>query len=429
MFAETSGKNAMIITAAADLDLAVKDLVRGAFGHAGQKCSATSLALVEKAVYDNPQFIQQLKDAAESLKVGSSWNASSSVTPVIRQPDQYLSQGLTRLEPGETWLIEPVMIDNNPCLWRPGIRLNVQPGSWYHKTECFGPVLGLIRVDSFEDAIRIQNSSEFGLTGGLHSLDPKEIEVWREKVEVGNAYINRTTTGAIVRRQPFGGWKDSCVGPGPKAGGPNYVATFCEWTENELPKLRSQPGKSIQTAARELANLLEGDSKASIIAAAESYAYWWNREFSVSHDPSQVHGETNEFRYRARPWHVVRIQDAEQADSLHSVALAVLACQTVGTKLELSCPTTSSGLSRIAEIANVEIRSESDAELAQRLSKIKGGTLRIIGDYDDNEFAPSKIANNPIVSPKVFANGRIELLNYLKEQSMTETVHRYGNII
>ncbi len=429
LFAETSGKNAMIITAAADLDLAVKDLVRGAFGHAGQKCSATSLALVEKEVYDNPQFIQQLKDAAESLKVGSSWDASSMVTPVIRQPDEYLAQGLTKLEPGESWLIEPEMLDNNPCLWRPGIRLNVQPGSWYHKTECFGPVLGLICVDSFEEAIKIQNSSEFGLTGGLHSLDPQEIETWREKVEVGNAYINRTTTGAIVRRQPFGGWKDSCVGPGPKAGGPNYVATFCEWTEDGLPKLRVNAGEPIQQTLRKLAASFDDESQQRLIAAAESYTYWWQQEFSVSHDPSQVHGETNEFRYRARPFHTLRIQDPEALEGRLSAALVSLACQIVGLRFEISCPTVSTRLTEIAAATDAEIHTETNAELAQRLSIVKGGTLRIIGNYDEHEFAPSRIANNPIVSPKVFANGRIELLNYLKEQSMTETVHRYGNII
>ena len=189
---------------------------------------ATSLALVEREVYENPKFIQQLKDAAESLTVGGSWNASATVTPVIRNPDEFLEKGLTQLGPGETWLVEPKMVDENPCHWSPGIRMGVQPGGWYHTTECFGPVLGVMCVENFEEAIEVQNSSEFGLTGGLHSLDPNEIAQWRERVEVGNAYINRTTTGAIVRRQPFGGWKDSCVGPGPKAGGPNYVSTFLD---------------------------------------------------------------------------------------------------------------------------------------------------------------------------------------------------------
>ena len=121
---------------------------------------------------------------------------------------------MTQLDEGESWLLEPKMIDDNPCLWSPGIRLGVQPGSWYHQNECFGPVLGMIRVSNLDEAIRIQNSSRFGLTGGIHSLDPEEIADWRERVEVGNAYINRGTTGAIVQRQPFGGWKDSSVGPG-----------------------------------------------------------------------------------------------------------------------------------------------------------------------------------------------------------------------
>ena len=90
--------------------------------------------------------------------------------------------------------------------------------------ECFGPVLGIMRADTLEEAIKLQNSTGFGLTGGIHSLDQDEIDYWRENVEVGNAYVNRGITGAIVERQSFGGWKDSAIGSGAKAGGPNYVA-------------------------------------------------------------------------------------------------------------------------------------------------------------------------------------------------------------
>lgn len=428
LYAETSGKNSLVITAAADLDLAVKDLVRGAFGHAGQKCSATSLALVEKEVYDNPKFIQQLKDAAASLTIGGSWNPSALVTPVIRKPDQYLEQGLTKLEDGESWLIEPKMIDNNPCHWSPGIRLGVKPGSWYHTTECFGPVLGLIRVDSLDEAIEVQNSSEFGLTGGIHSLDPGEIDVWRDKVEVGNAYINRTTTGAIVRRQPFGGWKNSCVGPGPKAGGPNYVATFCDWTESGLPSLRSTPSAETRSKLSRLCSLADEGGKSRLAMAAESYAYWWNKEFSVEHDPSKIHGETNHFRYRARPWHLVRLQSVEGRESFETIALIALACQTVATELELSIPADSAWVSQMATATNSRVVVETDDELVERLKSMKGGTLRILGDYDEHQYAPAEIGNLPIIEPHSLANGRIELLNYLKEQSVSETVHRYGNI-
>jgi len=434
LLAETSGKNAMIITAAADLDLAVKDLVRGAFGHAGQKCSATSLAIVEAEVYDNPKFMQQLKDATESMLVASSWNASAIVTPIIRPPDPDLLRGLTQLDAGESWLLQPRVIDENRCLWSPGIRLGVKQGSWYHRTECFGPVLGLIRVKNLTEAIVVQNSSQFGLTGGLHSLDPQEIETWRESVEVGNAYINRTTTGAIVRRQPFGGWKNSVVGPGSKAGGPNYVAEFCQWQQIELPKLKTKLSAAVADRLERLKRFLENETEHQRLqAAAESYAYWWEKEFSVSHDPSQVHGETNEFRYRVRPCHVLRLQQADSEEAKMSAALTALACGTVGIEWELSFPHAPAWLNQFANIVAGKHHAETDSELATRIAQASeqrlGSTLRVVGEFDSQNFLPAILANIPLTHSPVLLNGRMELLNYLREQSVTETVHRYGNII
>lgn len=432
LFAETSGKNCLIISVAADLDLAIKDLVKGAFGHAGQKCSATSLALVQKEVYDNPRFMEQLKDAAESLHVAGSWDTAATVTPVIRTPDEFLARGLEKLDEGESWLLEPEMVDDNPCLWRPGIRVGVKPESWYHKNECFGPVLGVIRVDSLEQAIEIQNSSDFGLTGGLHSLDPREIELWREKVEVGNAYINRSTTGAIVQRQPFGGWKDSCVGPGAKAGGPNYVSAFYDWQESSLPTKSEKLTREVQFVLDQIKKTdLSEKQLREVEAAARSYAYWWKTEFSLEHDPSQIRGETNHFRYRARPWHVIRFTEA-CTDSIVAVAKAFAACLTSGTPLQVSLAEDNSSLSEFQNLLEPMVFSkkiETNQELAQRLSKLNGGSLRVVGAFEPAEFAPETIGNIPLVRSCVLSNGRIEMLNYLREQSITEIVHRYGNIV
>ena len=134
------------------------------------------------------------------------------MTPIIRKPDRALERALTTLDEGEEWLLEPEMVDGNECLWSPGIKLGVKPDSWYRRTECFGPVLGIIQARNLAHAVEIQNNSDFALTGGIHSLDPREVSYWRERAEVGNGYINRSITGAIVRRQPFGGWKKSCFG-------------------------------------------------------------------------------------------------------------------------------------------------------------------------------------------------------------------------
>ncbi len=145
VLAETSGKNAIVITEAADLDLAIRDLVRSAFGHAGQKCSAASLAIVEAALYDDESFMERLADATRSLVVGPPTDPGSVVGPVIGEPSPKLRRGLTQLDDGERWLVEPRHLGDN--LWSPGVRIGVQPDSWFHVTECFGPVLGVMRAD------------------------------------------------------------------------------------------------------------------------------------------------------------------------------------------------------------------------------------------------------------------------------------------
>lgn len=430
LYAETSGKNALIITAFADLDLAVKDLIRGAFGHAGQKCSATSLALVERSVYDSPKFRQTLLDAVRSLRVGSSHDPAAIVTPVIRTPDPHLQRGLTTLDEGESWLLEPQMIDGNPCLWSPGIRLGVQPGSWYHRTECFGPVLGLVAVDSLEEAIAIANSSDFGLTGGLHSLEPNQIRLWRETIEVGNAYINRGTTGAIVQRQPFGGWKNSSVGPGVKAGGPNYVACFGRWSETALPEFQAAPLGQLKVLLPKLLEWLEdGEARQRLSAAAGSYQYWWRHEFSLEHDPSQVHGETNHFRYCPRPLHVLRVGELPLAVAKMAVAQATLAACRTGTPLELSVASDGEAWQAWVGLTGGRCVVETVAAMQQRVAGVIGATVRVVGDLGVNCLDPLALGKAFVVTGLPLANGRLELQWYVREQAISETVHRYGNLI
>jgi RHH-type proline utilization regulon transcriptional repressor/proline dehydrogenase/delta 1-pyrroline-5-carboxylate dehydrogenase len=264
LHAETSGKNAIVVTAAADLDLAVKDLVHSAFGHAGQKCSAASLGILEASVYDDETFRHQLADAVTSLRVGDAADPATVVGPLIRPPSGPLARALTTLDPRESWLVEPRRIDER-C-WTPGVKLGIRPGSWFHQTECFGPVLGLMRAPDLHTAVAWQNATPFGLTGGIHSLDEDEVTRWLAEVDVGNAYVNRGITGAIVQRQPFGGRKRSVVGPTAKAGGPNYVLTLGTWRGGGEPDF-------------------EG---------------WWREEFAPARDDTGLRAERNVLRYQPR---------------------------------------------------------------------------------------------------------------------------------
>ena len=163
-------------------------------------------------------------------------NPSSQTGSLCAPAKGKLLRGLTTLGPGEHWALKPKQLDESGKLWTPGIRAGVQPGSEYHLTEYFGPILGIIRCDTLEEAIEIQNATDYGLTAGLHSLDADEINLWLDRVQAGNVYVNRGITGAIVRRQPFGGWKNSAIGAGTKAGGPSYLFGLGEWEADGIPE-------------------------------------------------------------------------------------------------------------------------------------------------------------------------------------------------
>lgn len=415
LYAETSGKNSLIITNAADPDQAVKDLVKGSFGHAGQKCSASSLAIIEADVYDNPAFQRQLKDAVESLTVGQSWNPAAIVTPLMLKPEASLQRALTTLDDGEEWLLEPKMLEDNPHLWTPGIKLGVKQGSWFHKTECFGPVLGLIRAHDLKDAMHIQNDSDFGLTGGIHTLDDREIKVWREQAQVGNAYINRPITGAIVQRQPFGGWKKSCFGPGAKAGGPNYVSLFATWEQTVLPSTSAKLTPAVDSLLAKLKDGSEGDKV--LTSAASSFAHWLEKEFSIEHDPTQLHGETNHFRYVPLKSLIVRADGMSESE----LSVVLLAAATAGVKTEVSSST---------KLANksIPVTVESETAFIGRLADAGYDSLRAPGASEALRRAANDAALQ-LVDWSVLLNGRLELLHYFREQSISECIHRYGNII
>ena len=253
LFAETGGKDATIVTALSDRDQAIKHVLHSAFSHGGQKCSATSLLLLEAEVYDDPHFRKTFCDALASIQVGSAWELDTKMGPLIRPPGGDLETALKVLEPGEEWAIMPRPLDGNPNLWSPGVKYGVQPGSYTHMTEFFGPVLAVMRFKKLSEAVALVNQTGFGLTSGLESLDEREWDYWREHIRAGNLYINRVTTGAVVLRQPFGGFGKSTFGPGMKAGGPNYVAQFMDFTDATTTARSEEPeSPDLKELCREL---------------------------------------------------------------------------------------------------------------------------------------------------------------------------------
>ena len=222
--AEMGGKNSLIIDASADLDQAVQGVVYSAFGYSGQKCSACSRVIVLAAMYDT--FVQRLIEAIRSLNVGDAAQPGTQVGPVIDAAAQAKIQGYIESGQQNATLAIAVPAPESGYFVGPTLFTDVVPDADIAQEEIFGPVLAVIKADSFDEAITIANNTDYGLTGGLYSRTPSHIERAQAEFAVGNLYINRSITGAIVARQPFGGFKMSGVGS--KAGGPDYLLQFLE---------------------------------------------------------------------------------------------------------------------------------------------------------------------------------------------------------
>ena len=319
--------------------------------------------------------------------VGPATDPASVVGPLIRPAEAKLRRALTTLDPGESWLVQPRQLDRTGHLWTPGVKIGVQPGSWSHRIEWFGPVLGVMRAPDFDTAIQWQNGVEYGLTAGIHALDVAECETWIDRIEAGNAYVNRGTTGAVVNRQPFGGWKKSSVGPTAKAGGENYVACLRDWAPGEAALTNDQ----VQT--------------------------WWDEVGGRARDLAGLTVERNLVRLRPfRKAVLVRVDDRTRPQDLESVRR--LSART-GTPNQLSGP-----VSRGADTI-VETVEQARARIAaKRVSRV-----RWLSSEDPGELVLAALdAGSSVDRRPIAASVAVEGPRWMHEQSVCVTAHRYGNV-
>ncbi len=417
LLAETSGKNAIIVTPSADLDLAVADVVKSAFGHAGQKCSAASLVIVVGSVGRSERFRRQLIDATSSLRVGFPTDPEVTMGPIIEPPLGKLAEGLTTLGEGESWLLAPHQLGTDPRVWSPGIRDGVRPGSTFHRTEYFGPILGVMHARSLAQAIEWQNATDYGLTAGIHSLDADEVNTWIDEVQAGNLYVNRGITGAIVQRQPFGGWKRSSVGTTAKAGGPNYLMHLGSWKPKRLRdaasvKVLPAVERLLEAAKSELSTVQLADLR----AAAGSDEKAWKREYGVLKDVTNLGVERNVFRYVPVP--VTIRSDGSLADLVRVLIVAARAGAPVTVSSPVPLP------AGLVDKPRVETH---DAWLAH-VAADRPSRVRLVGsDAKDVSRAVEGDPDVAIYSDPVTQSGRVETLPFLKEQAISITNHRFGN--
>src|SRR5262245_54203761 len=222
VLAAMGGENAIMVEKTTDLDHGITGVLSSFTGYSGQKCSACSRAIVHAAIYES--FLDRLKEAVLSLKVGNPEEPGTQVGPVIDRRAQSKIQDYIEIGKKEACLLVEGTATGPGWYVGPTVFVDVEPMHRVAQEEIFGPILSVMKAASFEEALTLANSTAYALTGGVYSRSPGNLELARQRFDVGNLYLNRPITGALVGRQPFGGHRLSGVGA--KAGGEEYLTQF-----------------------------------------------------------------------------------------------------------------------------------------------------------------------------------------------------------
>jgi RHH-type proline utilization regulon transcriptional repressor/proline dehydrogenase/delta 1-pyrroline-5-carboxylate dehydrogenase len=341
------------------------------------------------------------------------------------------------LDKGESWLIEPKQLDDTGRLWRPGVKIGVTKNSFYHLNECFGPVLGLMKAKNLQHALELQNGTDFGLTAGIHSLNVDELQEWLGGIEAGNLYVNRGVTGAIVERQPFGGFKRSSVGWGLKAGGRNYLLQFGRFVETTATQFPNNElvSNDIKRYLANVAPFMNSVRETSWLEQAASSDARWHRElyardqYGLQLARTEMNCEANYHRYLPQTSVIVRVsRPAQHAD----IARVVMAATIAGTDIQISFAKTfltSNKLgSKDLELLTGGFKYSSTEEQDFNPTILPGTKLLLVGPREEKI---SELQENPdlfVVGTDITKSGRTTLLALMREQAISVTQHRFGAI-
>jgi len=368
----------------------------------------------------------------------------SQMGPVVVPDDEKAVRGLTTLGPGEHWVLKPRYLGDG--LWTPGIRAGVVPGSEFHLTEYFAPVIGVMRVDTLQEAIEAVNAVDYGLTSGLQTLDSAELAVWLDSIQAGNIYVNRGITGAIVRRQPFGGWKRSAIGSTTKAGGPSYLLGLGE-VEPVRGKDKGVPGgpgdqgtSALDPRVASLCDAVSGQlgeaDLAELRRALVADASVWRTAYGANRDVTGLACERNILRYRPVDVVVRAGAGAELADVVRVMAAGVRAGGFISLSVadRLLQPLQNALLAAGVQVT-VEDQGAWDIRLAEMAASGGLGTrVRVIGPREEASAArwshASRVTSGSpdiaLYTGAVTACPHSELLPFLREQAVAVTNHRFG---
>ena len=411
----TSGCSSIYISSQGDWQLAIRDITRTLFRRAGQNPATPHLVLVHAEVYDNQHFMSALRDAVSSLTAQPGWLEGGDFGPLSRPLDDDQRFLLTQLQKHESWLVQPTATDISSMVWTPGVRIGVRVGSAFAEAAHNVPVIGLIRVESTEEAGRTQRKQAQERSVCIYSRDTQEIELWCKLTAASQFSINccPIPRPGIL---PTPGWQNTA----PMCGGNNFITALCQWQEVARPQHRASQRNIAFTPWESLSPKPGPDDTTRLSSAADSIGFWWEKMFGIS----TVLNESPSFRttltYRPLPLCL----RAEKATSDIDLSIALMAALKAGCDIQLSTASMRPWMPRALEPLGVIITVENRDEFEGRFPSLAttGVAVRDTAATVNTMHRAAHCRLNLCAEP-VLANGRLELLRCLREVVTTQRLN------
>lgn len=402
------------LASSADWHKAIPELATAAFHRAGQGADSPNIVLVHSAVYDNQAFISAFKDTINSISAKPGYREGGQTGPMTNRPTPGQNRLLTRTEDGETWLVQPHTEEIASQIWHPGLLTGVLPGSPFTQEAHNVPIIGLIRVNDTREATALQSDMAGGSSAVIYSQDEAEITVWSKNLFVGNLAINCapiSQPGCL----PQGSWSTTT----PKALGPNFVAALSTWQEQARPQNRPSQRNVPFAPWEALSPKPTPDETTRLAAAADSIAYWWEKEFGIEHELCRTPLTLTTLSYHPVP---VCLR-AERIMTDVDLSIMLMGALKAGCRVQLSTATLRAWMPRALEPLGVDIIVEGREEFENRFSALASDGIHV-RDVAASASTTGAAADCrlKLCSDSILANARLELLHYLRERVTTRRI-------
>lgn len=439
--ARLTARGSYLVTPSADFAQAARDIAASAFVNAGRDPSAARFVILLGSVARSHRFTELLADAVRAIEVGDSAHPGDAdplsfrMGPLPAEPTDAEWAALTELEVGEHWLVEPKPLEETGRLWSPGVRAGVQKRSLFVRANAAVPVIGVLTAHTLAEAIVLQNALGTGAVAGLHSTDPDEIVAWVDQVEAATLVVGRPTTGLRIERQPSGGWNEAGLGAQSLTGGPSRLVPLGSWAVREGTQSSTLHLRGLDPEVRLLIEAaqasLDYDAFDRVRRAALSDALTWRTSFGLVTDRVGLGVEGNLLRYWPVTSHVRIAEGADLASLVRVLAAAfiVRAPMTVSTGDPLP-----RDIAEIIAGQGIAVSLERDDAWLERIAAsgppgpgVPAQRIRLIGG-DPVRVAEwmGGLDRAALWSEPVTMAGPVELLSFLREQSLSITAHQRG---